>query len=198
MRRVASFPLARLPRPLVAALAGGVIVTAAWVVVDASAPSPSRSRGGTPIGSPVAVDRPAPTLPEPLLSGRRFVGVGELRGSVVVVNFWASWCHACKTETPELEALARTYRGRGVRFLGVDYEDRRTAALAFERAFGSDYPSVSDPDGTLADAYGIVGLPTTYVIGPDGRIRYAVTGKVDVPSLRRAIDAVAAEGISKG
>jgi cytochrome c biogenesis protein CcmG/thiol:disulfide interchange protein DsbE len=79
-----------------------------------------------------------------------------------------------------------------VRFLGVDHGDRRSPARAYLRRNGVDYPSVVDDSGALLSEYGANGLPITYVIDRDGRIRYEAIGLVDPASLRHAVDRVRA------
>jgi cytochrome c biogenesis protein CcmG/thiol:disulfide interchange protein DsbE len=141
---------------------------------------------------PVAEDRPAPHVVAPLLDGRGTLPLDRQPGVVVVVNFWASWCRACRGEADALHSLWRAYADRGVRFVGVDYEDRADAGIEAARALGMRYPSVRDPNGSIGDAFEIYGLPTTYVIGPDGRIRYMVVGRVDSSSFGTALDSVLA------
>jgi cytochrome c biogenesis protein CcmG/thiol:disulfide interchange protein DsbE len=118
------------------------------------------------------------------------LSLSSLRGNVVVVNFWASWCGPCREEAPDLEATSRAYRSRGVRFLGVDERDDEAAALAFVREFDITYPSVFDPSGALADDYALLGLPTTVVVDRNGQIVYRFTGYLDAPVLRSALDDV--------
>ncbi len=179
-----------------AALAGAVVVAltgAWWSLWRDGGGSNAASRGAVAPGRPEAVDRPAPQLTLPRLGGGGVVRVGGRDGRVTVVNFWASWCTACRTETPELASLWRAYRARSVRFVGIDYGDRTKAALAFARAYGMDYPSGVDAGGAAGDAFGIFGLPTTFIIGPDGRLRYVVTGKVDPAPFQAALDSVLQE-----
>ena len=88
--------------------------------------------------------RPAPGFEMPGLDGRT-VSLADYRGHVVVLNFWATWCAPCRLEAPALEAAFEDYRGRGVRFIGVDYRDDAAAARAYEGEFGITYPSAYDP-----------------------------------------------------
>lgn len=165
-----------------------IVLGFVWLPGTASSPG----RGGAPgTGlAPVAENRPAPEFDLPLLSGSGSLSLRSLRGHVVVVNFWASWCRACAQEVPAMEELFRHYRGTGVDFVGVDHGDQRAAALAFAAGHGMSYPSVVDTHGEVLGSYGAVGLPTTYVINAAGRIRYEAIGSVDVAALRRSVDLV--------
>lgn len=173
-------------------LATGLILTSAvalwlfWGNRGSNAPALSDVR----VGSPVSVDRPAPAFARPLLSGNGSLSLSQYRGKVVVVNFWASTCPACRSEGPQLESLWRAYRGQGVRFLGVDYVDDAGAGSRFARSLGITYPSVTDPNGRVGNDFRVVALPTTFIIGPDSRIRYTVLGRIHSGSFRVALDAV--------
>jgi cytochrome c biogenesis protein CcmG/thiol:disulfide interchange protein DsbE len=139
-------------------------------------------------------NRPAPEFEYQALEGGGSISSGEFAGSVVVVvvvvNFWASWCGPCRAEAPDLQEAWEAYRARGVRFLGVDFRDDRAAARAFVDEFNITYPSVYDPSGALAYDFGVIALPTTFVVGRDGVIAYHFTGIVTEPLLRRALEDV--------
>jgi cytochrome c biogenesis protein CcmG/thiol:disulfide interchange protein DsbE len=131
---------------------------------------------------------PAPDFSLPSLEDGTAISLSSLRDHLVVLNFWASWCGPCRTEAPGLRRLSDHYRPQGVRFLGVDQRDDIGAARAFAREFNWRYPSVFDPGGTLADDYGLLGLPTTFVIDAQGTIRYEFLGYVDHDTLQAAIE----------
>jgi cytochrome c biogenesis protein CcmG/thiol:disulfide interchange protein DsbE len=120
---------------------------------------------------PPKVGAPAPAFSLPRLEGGGDVSLASLRGKTVVLNFFASWCHPCKREAPDLESVWRRYRSSGVVVLGVDSGDARGDARRFLSAHGVTYPIVFDPGEKLAyGPYSLLGFPTTYVINPAGRI----------------------------
>jgi cytochrome c biogenesis protein CcmG, thiol:disulfide interchange protein DsbE len=132
-------------------------------------------RDPTVITSPLLGHR-APDFSLPTLDGPSFIRLSDLRGQVVVVNFWASWCAACREEHPNLLAAWERYRDKGVVLIGVDYQDSKTAALRFMREMGGDWPTVEDADGRTALSYGVYGVPETFFIGRDGVVRYKQIG----------------------
>lgn len=107
------------------------------------------------------------------------VSLEALRGKVVIVNFWASWCTpACYDEAPVLERAWRAYRDRGVVVVGVDMQDTEDAARAFIRRFGLTFPNAPDPDGKVAVEYGVYGVPETFFVDRAGVIRKKHVGAV--------------------
>jgi thiol-disulfide isomerase/thioredoxin len=135
----------------------------------------------------------APDISGTTLAGQH-LSLSAYRGSVIVLNFWGSWCAPCRAEAPDLTALATTYAPRGVRFLGVDIRDDPVSADAFVKAFGIPYPSLNDPSDELALAFrGTVppaGIPTTLVIDKSGRIAARIVGSVSFDTLRALITQV--------
>jgi cytochrome c biogenesis protein CcmG/thiol:disulfide interchange protein DsbE len=112
-----------------------------------------------------------------------------LRGKVVVVNFWASWCNpACYDEAPVLERAWRTYRDRGVVIVGVDMQDTPEAAQEFIRRFQLTFPNAPDHGGKVAVEYGVYGVPETFFVARDGTIRAKHVGAVTDEAIRGALD----------
>jgi cytochrome c biogenesis protein CcmG, thiol:disulfide interchange protein DsbE len=138
-----------------------------------------------------SVSLPAPPLAGDTVQGGNAV-LADLRGSVVVVNFWATWCAPCRREQPELVQLANDYQDRGVRFLGVAERDDTAKARAWVQEFHVPYPSIIDEPGAWADDFAFFGLPDTYVIDRSGTIRWTVFGQTDAAQLKQLIDRVLA------
>jgi cytochrome c biogenesis protein CcmG/thiol:disulfide interchange protein DsbE len=135
------------------------------------------------------VGKPAPTFSLARLGGGGRVDLASLRGQVVVVNFWASWCAACREEHPHLLAAWERYGERGVVLIGVDFEDTKRAALAYAAEMGGDWPLVTDPGSRTAIAYGVFGVPETFVIAPDGTVTAKKVGAVTYEWLTTEIEA---------
>jgi thiol-disulfide isomerase/thioredoxin len=135
----------------------------------------------------------APDISGTTLTGQH-LSLSGYHGSVVVLNFWGSWCAPCRGEAPSLAALASSFAPRGVRFLGIDIRDDPVGADAFTKSFGVPYPSLSDPGDELALAFrGTVppaGIPTTLVIDRSGRIAARVVGGVTYDGLKALITQV--------
>ncbi len=132
---------------------------------------------------------PAPALAGDALDASA-LSLAALRGNVVVVNFWATWCKPCREEQPELERVHREYQDRGVEFLGVDERDDPAAARAWVKEFHVTYPSIVDEPGAWADDFGLFGYPDTFVVDADGTIRWAIYGQTNGSQLRQVIDRV--------
>jgi cytochrome c biogenesis protein CcmG/thiol:disulfide interchange protein DsbE len=132
---------------------------------------------------------PAPAFTLTLLDGSQ-VALRELRGQVVVLNFWASWCNPCRREAPDLQQVWDQYQGRGVAFLGVTYRDARGASEAFIERFGLTYPNGVDERGRISQAYGVVAVPETFVIDRDGQIAFVHIGEVTSDTIVQDLEAL--------
>ena len=131
----------------------------------------SRSQQGQ-----VAKGELAPDFELTAFSGETY-RLAEYRGSVILVNFWASWCESCKPEAKDLEAAYQYYSPRDdVLFLGVDYVDTEPEALGYLEEFGITYPNGPDLKTKISQAYRIRGVPETYIIDPDGIISHVQIG----------------------
>ncbi|MBI4545495.1 MAG: redoxin domain-containing protein [Gemmatimonadetes bacterium] len=147
---------------------------------------------------PRAIPSPLPGRPAPLFALESLdrgdtVRLAGLRGQVVVLNFWASWCLACRDEHAALSAVAENYRDRGVRFFGLLYNDSpENGRRWIEEMGGQSYPSLIDPGSRTAIDYGLYGVPETFFITADGAVGHKQIGPVTVPLLERTLDALLA------
>ncbi len=121
------------------------------------------------------------------------ITLSELRGRVVVINFWASWCPPCRQEAPYLEATWRKYKEQGVVFIGVDYVDTEPEALAYIEEFDITYPNGPDLQTRISQAYNIQGVPETFFIAKDGTLRGVHIGPLVPPQLDQKIEELLAE-----
>jgi cytochrome c biogenesis protein CcmG/thiol:disulfide interchange protein DsbE len=144
------------------------------------------------IPSPL-VGRPAVPISLTAYDGKS-VNLAALRGQVVLVNFWASWCYpACYEEAPVLEAGWKAYRDRGVVVLGVDMQDTEEAAQRFIAQFGLTFPNAPDPRGKVAIEYGVYGVPETFLIDRRGMIRDKRVGAVPEGYFQEKVEPLLAE-----
>jgi cytochrome c biogenesis protein CcmG/thiol:disulfide interchange protein DsbE len=121
------------------------------------------------------IAKPAPPFALALFDGGTLT-LHQLRGKVVFLNFWASWCPPCRAEARMLEAAWQKHREQGVVFLGVNIQDEEENARAFLQEFGITYPNGLDRGARIAIEYGVWGLPETFFIDRDGRITYKHVG----------------------
>lgn len=131
----------------------------------------------------------------------RTVTLSELRGQVVIINFWASWCLPCREEAAYLEQTWRKYKDQGVVFIGVDYVDTEKAALAYIQEFDITYINGPDLQTRISQAYNIQGVPETFFVAKNGELRGVHIGPLVPPQLDDKIeellaDEYAGDGIS--
>ncbi len=98
--------------------------------------------------------------------------LSELRGQVVVINFWASWCAPCAEEAPDLEQAWQDYRDRGVMFLGVDYVDSDEKGREYLDKYNITYPNGPDLRTEISEAYNITGVPETFIVNKHGEVTF--------------------------
>lgn len=116
------------------------------------------------------------------------VGLKDLRGKVVVLNFWASWCQPCRQEANYLEQTWRSYKDKGVVLIGVDYVDTEPNALAYLKEFDITYINGPDLGTRISQAYGIKGVPETFYIAKNGELRGLKIGPLEKPELEQKIE----------
>lgn len=135
---------------------------------------------------------PAPDFTLTTFDGQQ-IQLSQLRGNVVVINFWASWCQPCRQEAAYLEKTWQAYRDRGVIFIGVDYADTETEALAYLAEFGITYYNGPDLGTRVSQSYNIKGVPETFYVAKNGELRGIKIGPLDPPELDNKIEELLAE-----
>lgn len=129
----------------------------------------------------------APALSFATFDGGRFA-LDDTRGSIVVLNFWASWCGPCRTEMPAFDTAAHRYHERGVVVVGLATKDNENAAQTFAREIGATYILGFDQGDAIAANYSIYGLPSTLFIDRNGKIARRVPGILSETQLTAYID----------
>jgi cytochrome c biogenesis protein CcmG/thiol:disulfide interchange protein DsbE len=144
------------------------------------------------IPSPL-LDRPAAAFTVTTFAGSP-LSLESLRGKVVMLNFWASWCRpACYEEAPALERTWREFKDKGVVVVGIDIQDRDEAARTFLAEFGHSFPNAPDPAGRIAVDYGVYGVPETFFIDRKGRVRFKQVGALTDELARQRLDTLLKE-----
>jgi cytochrome c biogenesis protein CcmG/thiol:disulfide interchange protein DsbE len=194
-----STPSSELPEPpwrrsrwksFVVGVAAVVVVVAvvAWAMAVRDTGDQASEGPGGPVSPTPLAGEPAPDFELTTLDGGT-VQLSELRGQPVVVNFWASWCHPCRTEFPLLADALEEHGDEGLAVIGVTYKDIESDSRDFVEETGAGWPHGIDEDGTVARAYGVRAIPQTYFIDRDGRI----TGRVFGFTSEDALEAPLAE-----
>lgn len=145
---------------------GVAVVAVALVAVIATRPSAQLAEASPLVG------RPAPVLAGHALQGGAEVSLQRMRGSYVLVTFFASWCVPCRSEVPALD----TVEAGSTKVVAVVFEDQAAAAAKFLASAGARYPAIADPGGRLAMSWGVRDLPTSYLVGPAGKVLAEISG----------------------
>jgi cytochrome c biogenesis protein CcmG/thiol:disulfide interchange protein DsbE len=170
--------------PILVALAGAGLI--GLLVYGVSAQAPNRT-----LDERVAL-KELPPAPEaqrrlPSLTGSGSGTLAALRGKIVVLNFWASWCEPCQVEAPLLEQAQSRLERSNATVLGVTYEDTTPDSRQFLRHNHLTYPNLRDNSGTFAHSYGTDQLPESFILNRQGRIVAVSRGEIDKSFLERAI-----------
>lgn len=158
-----------------------------WFVLPALAFLGLLGYGVAGTGGPPTPGDEAAAFAGPLLGDDGTLALEDLRGTPVLVNFWASWCGPCKEEAPLLKRAHETYGDR-VAFVGIDIKDAKDDALAFVEKYGLDYPHVRDDRLEIYDRYGLTGQPESFFIDQDGVIVEHIPGAMSEETMFRLLD----------
>jgi cytochrome c biogenesis protein CcmG, thiol:disulfide interchange protein DsbE len=136
--------------------------------------------------------RAAPDFALPMLETNDSLRLSELRGDIVLVNFWASWCIPCRQEHPILLAGARQYTSKGVRFIGITYNDAPADSRRWLAELGQEYPSLVDQGARTAIDYGVAGVPETFIVDKSGIVVFKKFGPITSAELTHKLDSLTA------
>ena len=136
--------------------------------------------------------KPAPNFDLPTLDGTETLSVDSLKGEIVVLNFFASWCLECRLEHADLVASADAFAGTGVTFVQISYQESPEASLLYLAMEGSSDAThyLQDPMSRTAIAYGVFGIPETFFIDADGIVVGKIIGETDAATVGATIDAI--------
>jgi peroxiredoxin len=151
-------------RAIAAASLGSLV--AIGTVASAEPPSPAQLAGLELNPYPRRITPPDFSLQT--IDNQRMTLAG-LRGRVVLLNFWATWCRECRPEMSAFEALHRKFAPHGLSIVGINAREPSGPVQQFARSLGLTFPLALDVDGAVAVQYGVIGLPTTFVLGRDGQ-----------------------------
>ncbi len=164
---------------------GVLILGAAWIGISVAPPG-STTQGGIPAPQ-AGFQAPDFTLKTP---DGETVTLSDLRGQVVLVNLWASWCGPCRMEMPAMQQVYEAYKDQGFTILAVNatHQDSIPNAMAFAAELGLTFPIVLDMDGQTSDQYELRSLPSSFFIDRDGQIQEVVIGSMSESLLRVRVE----------
>jgi peroxiredoxin len=102
--------------------------------------------------------------------------LADFRGQVVLVNFWATWCPPCRREMPSMERMWNKIKGKGVEVLAINVGEDADTIFEFLGAYPVSFPLLMDRDGSVVKQFPVTGLPTTYIVDPQGKVVYRTVG----------------------
>ncbi len=137
------------------------------------------------------VGKPAPAFSLPLVAngaeGQHVVALADLKGSAVLLDFWATWCGPCRAEAPIVNSVARRFHDKGLKVVGIDTNDREGLAEPWVRAHHLEYPIVFDTGSEAANEYGVTAMPTLVVISRTGEVMAVREGATDAEEIESLV-----------
>ena len=207
--RVGPFSLRQVTVAIGVVAITGALLTLATAPLGSTAPGlPIPEPGAYLLSSPIPGLNPGELAPE--LSGTRMDGttfqltdldgnpirLADLRGKVVWLNFWASWCPPCQSETPLLRTMDRTYRDRGLVLVGVQVQQTVDDGKRYAQTYSLEYRIGADVSADIFHLYRVFALPTQFVIDANGVVRAIINGPVTDASARAMINPLLPAGFS--
>jgi peroxiredoxin len=173
------------PYPIIPMAAGLLLIGFAFVMM--AFPKSRSNAESLPSVEPVSVNFAAPELSLENLTGST-EALTDYRGSVVLVNNWATWCPPCKAEMPTLAAYYNEHRSEGFTIIAIEAGDPVDVVSPFVQSYNLEFPVWLDPNGASLRAFGNGTLPSSYVIDRSGTVRYAWTGEINREMLEKYLD----------
>ncbi len=137
----------------------------------------------------ISVGDTAPDFKIPRLESKGMISLKQYRGKVVYVDFWASWCGPCRQSLPAMNGIRKEFRKKGFEVIAINLDEERDDAMEFLKEFPVAYPTALDTSGKVPEAYGLVGMPTAYLVDRKGKIHMVHEGfkKSDFEPLKKEI-----------
>lgn len=168
-------------------LVGLLVLSGVWLLAN-------RADGAAAFPQVTEVNRPAPDFQLQTLDGAT-VNLSDYRGKIVLLNFWGTWCEPCKAETPALQDAYEQLEDQGVVILGVNllkdepvWGQTIDDVRQFATLYGVSYPIVLDEDGSVAQAYAISPIPTSYMIDAQGNMRFIRIGELTTANVQAMVE----------
>ncbi len=167
-------------------------ILAAVVFIGIAIAFTGRFGGDPTISFSPLIGKPAPTSAIPLMDGSGEISISDYAGDILVVNYWASWCLACREEHPALLQAATDYQALGVTFIAVNYQDTYNNALGFldEMGWSEETIYAVDEGSTTAFQWGVLGIPETFFVDREGIIVGKISGASTYGLLARTLDQI--------
>jgi cytochrome c-type biogenesis protein CcmF len=181
-------PVAEARRRKVRNTVAAVVVLALLIAAGAAMWGPGHGASARLVGRPLP-GQPAPDFTLTLLDGGT-ISLADLEGRVAVLNFWATWCPSCEEELPAIQSIWEEYQGRGVVFLGVALQEDEAIVRGAADQYGLTYLLALDIGEQVSTAYGVTGVPETFVIDPEGNVAFVHIGPVTAEELIEELESL--------